>query len=158
MKSPAQTGYTLIEILVVMVIMGILFTAGYVNLRDYARAQTLTAVARSLVTDLHSAEENANAGDKPSGCNGVLNGYQFNVISSTTYELDAFCTGGNVQVKPVILPADLTISAPVPNPVVFKSIAEGTNIASGATATIIITQTSTKNTRTITIGANGSIQ
>jgi prepilin-type N-terminal cleavage/methylation domain-containing protein len=154
-----KQGYTLVELLIVIVIIGILFSVGYVNFQDYSRQQTLLAAVRSVVVDLHTAQEFAISGNKPTTCVTLLDGYKFNVTSGTTYELDAYCTpNSNISVKQVTVPSGITISNPNPNPILFKALAQGTNIASGATASIVITQTLTGKTRTITIGPNGNVQ
>jgi type II secretion system protein H len=157
-KSITTKGYTLIEILIVFVIVGILFTIGYSSFQDYSRQQALLNVVRSIQTDLRSAQESAIAGNKPAGCSVLLNGYQFSVTSANTYEIDANCTSNRIQVKTITLPAGITIANPNPNPVVFKALAQGTNIAKNASASVVITQTLTGKTRTITIGANGNVQ
>src|SRR5258708_6352278 len=153
-----KSGYTLIEILIVLVIIGLLFTAGYANFRNYARQQALTGAARALQLDLRTTQEYANAGNKPSSCDStnLLNGYQFNVTSNSTYEIDAVCTQGNVQIKQITLPAGITISTPNPNPIIYKSLAQGTNIVTGTSASIILSQQATGNRKTVTIGANGN--
>ncbi|SRR5258708_7868791 len=150
-------GYTLIEILIVLAITGILFTIGYNSFQDYSRQQALVAAARSMQTDLRQAQESAIAGTKPTGC-VTLNGYQFNVLTSSTYEIDANCTNNVIQIKLSSLPVGLTVATPNPNPIIFKSLAQGTNIPLANTATITITQTSTQNVRNVTIGSNGNIQ
>lgn len=156
--SKACQGYTLIEILVVVAILALLFTVGYSNFQAYSQRQALVSLGRQITIDLRSAQESAVAGDITSSCSGLLNGYQLKVNSGTTYEIDALCTGGTVQTKAVTISPGITISTPNPNPIIFKSLAQGTNIVGGANATIVMTQTATGNTRTITIGANGSIQ
>jgi prepilin-type N-terminal cleavage/methylation domain-containing protein len=154
-----KNGYTLIELLIVITIIGILFSAGYLSFLDYSRQQALLSVVRGIQVDMHLAEDYAISGNKPTACNTLLNGYNFNVTSSSSYEVDANCTpNSNFQVKTVTLPAGITISAPVPNPILFKSLAQGTNIAGGGTASIVVTQTLTGKTRTVTIGANGNVQ
>lgn len=154
-----RKGYTLIELIIVIGIVAIIFTFGYTNFQDYSRQQTLLAAVRTVQTDLKSTQESAIAGNKPSSCVSYLNGYQFSVDSSTSYSISANCTPNvNIAVKQVALPSGITISSPNPNPIFFKALAQGTNIASGGSATIVVTQTLTGKTRTIMIGANGSVQ
>jgi type II secretory pathway pseudopilin PulG len=140
-------------------IIGILFTLGYVNFQDYSRQQNLLATARSLQNDLKSAQEAAIAGNKPASCNTYLNGYKFSVDSNTSYSIIANCTPNiDIVTKQVNLGSGVTISAPNPNPIFFKALAQGTNIVSGGTASILLTQTLTGRTVTVTIGANGNVQ
>lgn len=153
-----KEGYTLIEILMVIAISGILFTIGFLGFQSYSRQQNLIATVRAVQTDIKLTKQNAISGNVPATCNAFLNGYQFNVTSSTTYNIDAFCTANKVTVKTVTLPADFTISSPNPNPITFKSLAQGTNIANGSSTNLVITQKSTGKTVTITIGAGGNVQ
>src|SRR5437762_5518928 len=103
-----KKGYTLIEILVGLSIIGILFAVGYLNFRDYARRQAVVAASRALKSDLRLAQEQALAGQKPTGC-GTLNGYQLNITSTTAYEIDAVCDVGNViAVKNITTPTGIT--------------------------------------------------
>src|SRR5260221_14673708 len=150
-------GYTLIELMIVLVITSILFTVGYNAFQDYSRQQALLAAVRGIQTDLRSAQESAAAGTKPANCT-TLNGYQFKVVSQSSYEIDAFCTNNVIQVKVTTLPQDLIIRTPSPNPIIFKSLAQATNVAAVGSATIIITQNSSQNTRGIVVGSNGNIQ
>lgn len=168
--SKACKGYTLIELLVVIAIIGILSAIGFNNFQDYTRQQQLLAAVRSTRTAILSARESAVAGTKPSTCMATdpidttkvidhLTAYLFRVILPNKYRTDLSCTvTGNIAGTPVTLPAGITISAPVPNPIRFKALGQGTNIPSGGSATITITQTATGNIRTITIGENGDIQ
>lgn len=152
-------GYTLIELLIVIAIVAILFTIGYVSFRDYSQEQSLLSAVRTIRTDVLSTKELALSGDKPSTCNTILNNYKFSITSGTTYSITANCSpNDDISVKDVTVPAGFTLTAPTPNPITFKVLADGTNIALGATASILVTQTSTGNSRAITIGGNGDIQ
>ncbi len=167
-------GYTLVELLVVIAIIGILFTIGFNNFQDYTRQQQLIALQRSIRTDILTAQQGATSGTKPAGCvnssdsndpNYRLNSYQFRVMPPATYEIEANCLVNGalstITVDTVTIPVGatgFTISAPSVNPIIFKLLGQGTNIPTGGSTSIIITQTSTGNTRTITIGTNGNIQ
>lgn len=142
----------------VIAISGILFTIGFLGFQSYSRQQNLIAIVRAVQTDLKLTKQNAISGNIPAGCNALLNGYQFNVTSSTSYKIDAYCTLNKVTIKTVTLTSDFTISTPNPNPITFKSLAQGTNIGSGASANLVITQKSTAKTVTLTIGASGNVQ
>lgn len=164
-KPPAylktNSAYTFIEILVALTIVSLLFGIGYVSFRDFSRRQALNGTARSIVGDLRLAQEQAISGRKPSDlfCNppNYLDGYNFRVVSAQNYVLEASCSGGNVQTKSVTIASDISLSVPSPNPILFKSVAQGTNI-SGASATVTLTQAGTANTRAITISAAGEIK
>ena len=155
-----KKGYTFIEILVALTIVGLIFGIGYVNFRDFARRQALTGMARSVMGDLRLAQGQALSGKKPSAavCNSPnkLNGYNFRVNSASSYQIEAACSGGNIVTKSVTLPADISISTPSPNPILFKILGEGTNLS--ANATITLTQAGTSNTRVVTVTSGGEIK
>lgn len=155
----SKNGYTLIELLIVFALTGILFTIGYISFLDYSRQQNLISFVRTVQSDLKTTQESAIAGNKPSGCDTYLNGYQFLVDSTTSYTISANCTPStNIIIKQVNAPSGYTLTAPNPNPIIFKSLASGTNISGSGTASIVIKQTITGNTRTITVGANGDVK
>jgi prepilin-type N-terminal cleavage/methylation domain-containing protein len=159
-------GYTLIEILVAMTIIGILFGVGYVSFRDFSRRQTLNGVAKEIQGDLRLAQGDALSGQKPDDvrCNSpnTLESYSFNVYSASEYKIEADCLMAGaptvVAVKDVNLPAGVSISTPSPNPIKFKILGQGTNIASGENAQLTLSQTGTTNQVTITISSGGEIK
>ena len=160
-----NTGYTLIEILVALTIIGLLFGFGFVSFRDFSRRQIVIGTADKIRGDLRLAQSQANSGQKPDdiGCTSpsVLDSFGLNVISETEYTIEAHCAGAistTVDIKTVTLSTDLSITTPSPNPINFKVLGEGTNIPSVGTATITITQLGTSNTATVTVTGGGKIQ
>lgn len=160
----AKKGFTLIEILVGLTIISILFAVGYLNFRDFSRRQAIAGAAKLLLGDITLAEQQALSGQVPAdtNCTGtnVLNGYDFQVVSTTEYWIIADCTGGppSKPTKDVTLPSGIFISTPNPNPILFKVLGMGTNIPTGVTATITLTQTATTNTAQVIVGSGGRIQ
>ena len=55
-----RNGYTLIEILVALTIIGLLFSFGYVSFRDYSRRQAVSDAVKTMQGDLRLAEGDAN--------------------------------------------------------------------------------------------------
>jgi len=160
-------GYTLIEILIGLTIIGLIFGFGYVSFRDFSRRQTLIGTAKAVQGDLRLAQALAAAGQKPTDaddplslCKGVntLDGYGFKVYSAIEYKIEAYCTGGTIVNKDVNLSPEITISTPSVNPIKFKILGMGTNIAAGETTTITLTQAGTNSQLVVTIGAGGEIK
>lgn len=158
MRQRFVNGYTLIEILVSLSIIGLLFSFGYVNFREFQRRQSVLGIARQLKGDIRFAQQSAISGDKPDStvsgytncvAPNVLNGYYFR-SSGTSYTIEANCSiPGNpvtvsVTVKTTTLPTDvsLSVSSGSPNPILFKSLGQGTNIATGSQVTVTITDAS----------------
>jgi len=152
-----KNGYTLIEILVALTIIGLLFSFGYVSFRDFSRRQTISGVAKNIQGDLRLAQGNAITGQKPVGCNTTLDTFGFRVLTTASYAIEANCGATTVSVKSVSLPAGVSISTPTPNPLLFKILGQGTNL--GATDwALILTQTGTGNTVTVTVTSGGEIK
>ncbi len=161
-SGKSMKGYTLIEILVALSIIGILFGFGYISFRDFSRRQALAGAAKSLQGDLRLTQEQALAGQKPDDpfCNSpnLLDSYGLEVISSSEYKIEIFCTGGSFETKDVLMPSDITISTPSVNPIKFKAIGQGTNIPANSSVDVILTQKGTNSQVTVTIGSGGQIQ
>lgn len=156
-----RKGYTLIELLVGLAILGLIFGVGYANFRDYSRRQAVVSAERDLRSDLRLAQEQALAGQKPAGCNVVLNAYKFKILSSTQYEIDANCAGGDIVVKAVTLPGTITFTSPAgPFPFVinFKVLGVGTDLPSGTSVTITLKQSQTGAIKTLIINYTGEIR
>lgn len=154
-------GYTLIELLIGLSIIGIIFSFGFVSFREFSRRQALNGAKKILIGQLRVAQELALSGEKPNDpfCNSPnsLKGYNFRAVSNINYTIEASCTGGDVETKNTLLDGDITISAPSTNPILFKVLGQGTNIDTDDT-TITLTQTITGNTREIVITKSGEIQ
>lgn len=161
-KSVNRAAYTLIEILVGLSIIGLLFGVGYVGFRDFSRRQALSGTAKKIQGDLRLAQQQAMSGKKPadSRCNSpnTLDTFSFYVYSTSSYRIEANCSGGNVTIRDTSLPAGVTISAPSVNPVKFKVLGQGTNLTSGTSTSFNITQTGTPNQATVTITDGGEIR
>ncbi len=162
-----SSGYTLVEILVALTIVGLIFGIGYVNFRDFSRRQALAGVVRKIKGDLRVAQEDATSGQKPNDpfnrcvdptdvTKPLLNGYNFSVLNAQTYVIQAACSGGTVEVKRVQISSDISISMSSPS-ILFKILGQGTNI--GATpASITLTQAGTNSQAVITVSSGGEIK
>jgi prepilin-type N-terminal cleavage/methylation domain-containing protein len=151
-------GYTLIEILVGVSIIGLIFSFGYVSYRDFARRQALLGTARGIKGDLRLAQEQALSGKKPASVacagEGSLNGYDFYTDSATSYLIQANCAGGLVDDKAVEINSEISLVA-IPDRFTFKVIGKGTSLTGAATITL--TQNVTGNTQIITVSPEGKI-
>ncbi len=158
-------GYTLIEILVGLTIIGLLFGVGSVNFRDFSRREALKGAVKQIQGDLRLTQSLASSGEKPisSSCNSpdLLDSYGFRVSSaSSNYSIEAYCTGSltAVNIKTVTIPSGITVSNPNPNPIKFKVLGQGTNISAGSSAVITVTQAGTNSQATVTVTSGGEIR
>lgn len=151
------SGFTLLELLIVIMIMGLLFGVGLANYRDFARRQSLLGISRKIKGDLRLAQQLAITGNKPTDC-VVLEGYQFNWVSSTNYQIEALCSNSIYAVMTVDdIFGNTSMSAPSPDPLLFRVLANGTNITASLTATITLTQAGFGNSAVITVTSAGDI-
>ncbi len=161
-NSKNLRAYTLIEILVGLTIIGLLFSFGYVGFRDFARRQALAGTIKKLQGDLRLSQAMALSGQKPDSllCTGsnVLTSIDFKINSQTQYSVEANCTGGIVGIKTVNIASGITVSTPTPNPISFNVLGRGTNIPSGGSAAITLTQAGTNKQSNITITWGGEIK
>lgn len=157
-----ESGYTLIEILVGLTIIGLLFGLGYVNFRDFSRRQSIAGAAKKIQGDLSLTQQLALSGQKPEDikCNppNLLGSYDFRILPPNEYVIDANCTGGIVNSKDVTVSPDITISSSGGNTISFKVLGQGTNIESGQRITLTLTQAGTNNTSSIVVEAGGNLQ
>jgi len=152
-----KSGYTLIEILVSLTIIGIVFGFGYASYRDFSRRQALKDAAKIVQGDLRFAQENAIAGQKPAGCSTTLVGYNFNVYSTSAYRIEADCGSTTITVKDVTVPSDITLVIPSLNPLLFKVLGQGTNIGS-SNWELLLNQTGTLNQAKVIVTSGGEIK
>lgn len=137
-----SAGYSLLELLVVVSIMGIVFAGGFASYRDYQRRQNLESIVRLVRGDLRLAQEYALAGKKPTDAGNPcltssLIGYAFDrgggTYGNSSYTIKAVCGNGDYTVKLVDFYADFpTIQLQPYNPgnvLVFKVLGRGTNCA-----------------------------
>lgn len=98
------SGFTFLELLIVISIMVLFFGLGFANFRDYQSRQKLTSAQRVIKADLRYAQEQALAGIKPGVSCDILNGYKVEYVSRTRYSVSANCnTNEDFLVKTVDL-------------------------------------------------------
>jgi len=151
-------GYTLIEMLVTLMIMGILFSVGYAGFRDFSRRQYVTNAVNQVKANLRLAQQKAISGEKHcTNPNETLNGYLFNVTNPSTYTIASACSGGDVVINSYTIPEGVSMSVTGTNPILFRSVAQGTNLGAEG-ATITFSYPGTSNTPIVTISASGGIK
>lgn len=160
-----KSGFTLVEILVVIVIMSIIMTLGSVQFREFSRRQVTASAKRQMLADIRSAQSDASSGRKPEGCTGSLLGYGFRVTGTTgpaAYEVFARCSQGtgpqDFTTISSRLPDGISITLPSVNPIIFKPLAQGTNLSAATTVTINITSSLASITESLVIRATGEIR
>lgn len=148
-------GFTLLELIVVMMVVGLLLMFGYSNLREFNRRKLVVNGGRAILTDLRFAQSSASSGIKPSGCAGDLVGYEFDYVgsSSITYRVSAICDS-NVEVRTNKLPEVLEVNFES-DPVIFYPLQGG---VSGAGSITVSSNQLTDYESAVSINAEGEIK
>ncbi|MBI4029221.1 MAG: prepilin-type N-terminal cleavage/methylation domain-containing protein [Candidatus Blackburnbacteria bacterium] len=147
-----KSGYTLLEVLIVLVIITTLFFGGYTAYREFSRRQALQNFYKELVVSSALAREKALSGEKPSGCNGNLVGYQMS-FDSSTYSISAVCNSV-VSVTTYSIPSGIVVSGFTNY--TYKVLGKGTTLTDSLSVTL--TQSSTGKTINATISREGVMQ
>ena len=109
-------GYSLIEVLIAVTIIGILTGSSLVGYNRFQGRQGLKSAGEQLVSDLRLTQQKALSGEKPDNwCNGsgqTLAGWGLEFITPlTTYKIQAICSDVSVNPstdKTIILPNSVT--------------------------------------------------
>lgn len=109
-------GYSLIEVLVAVTIIGILTGSSLVGYNRFQGRQGLKSAGEQLVSDLRLTQQKALSGEKAAGwCQGLtdsLTGWRLIFTSAAVYDIRGVCSSGTTIVfKSITLPNSATKSA-----------------------------------------------
>lgn len=148
-----RVGYTLIELLVGISVIGIIFGIGFASYREFSRRQVLAQAASNLRSNLRLAQQKALAGEKPTGCTETLLGYTVSVTSSS-YSVYADCTTQDPPAETRNF-SGITVTTGT-GTILFKILGQGTNL--GGDRAITLKQTQGGATAVITVTPSGEIR
>jgi prepilin-type N-terminal cleavage/methylation domain-containing protein len=149
-----SSGFTIIELLVVLFIMTTLLGTGIAGFREFNRRQKTVTVRGEIVSALRFAQSEASSGNR-AGCLGDFEGYSFN-INSSQYTIQVSCSGGNITVRTEAVDEGVDINISGTMPVTFLPLAGGTDLASGTETTILITAQGSQEA--VVINSQGKIK
>ncbi|KKS77647.1 MAG: hypothetical protein UV74_C0013G0164 [Candidatus Woesebacteria bacterium GW2011_GWB1_43_14] len=149
-----SSGFTIIELLIVLLIMATLIGTGVAGFREFNRRQKVMTTKNALVSALRFAQSEAASGNR-AGCVGVFGGYLFN-INPSNYTISASCDGGNVVVRNVELDEGVVVSVSGDFPIIFLPLAQGVDIPAGTESLITISAQGSEEI--ITINSQGKIK
>jgi type II secretion system protein H len=128
-------GFSLVELMVVLIVAGILFTIGYTSMGSYTRTQRLSGAARTLEGDIHNAVAIANA---------QRSAYRI-VFSAGSYQVQQASPTNTIQTRQ--MPTGVTVAA----------TDTARFFAWGLASPTTITLTNAYGTKTLRILANGRV-
>lgn len=154
------SGYTLIELMVVMMIMVLLFSLGFANYRDFQRRKQVESVARQIKSDLELIRSKALSGEKSdAGCD-TLNGYSL-TTNASGYNLHMRCDAADDSylVKQVNLSQTGTTVNICGPPIYFNVLGRGisSSIYICTCQGVEVTQTGTSDTACVGVTETGEI-
>ncbi|MBU0619063.1 prepilin-type N-terminal cleavage/methylation domain-containing protein [Patescibacteria group bacterium] len=92
-----KKGFSFIELLVTISLMGLILGLVLVNFGGFNKAKLLSTAADQLVVDLRLVASQAASADKPESCKSPTDlefeGYQAEIMSATAYQISAVCDG-----------------------------------------------------------------
>lgn len=166
-------GYTILELLIVIVSMTLLFGIGFANFRQYQKRQKLEAVARQVLADLRWTQEQALAGVKPNSTpdnpcetpGSILLNYSFVRSNPSTYHIEATCTAGSyiakgdvdLQASGIQMSVFLPPTIP-PNRLQFLPLGKGVENLNSGYSEMTLTQVASGATRVIRVTTGGEIR
>jgi Tfp pilus assembly protein FimT len=153
-------GFTVIELLIVVVTMVLLFTIGFANFRGTQKRQELSSATQKIKTDLRYVQELALSNrSKPATCT-LLRGYKLKYVDSKSYKIYANCNSGASTTDIELDTNKIDISNKFPDvtfssfsDIIFLTLGRGVETSSN----IVITVTNSTGSQTITITKGGEI-
>jgi len=161
-----QIGFTLIEILVVISIIGLLVTLGISAYSEFNRRQTLDQAAKNIVNELRYIQSKASSGDKgpvvsPPTCTESLTGWYFQIINvspANQYRTYGKCGVTEFSEKFTDLPANLKFVAPAAGTkILFKPLNLGIDQNVDITIQYGLIGTDVTRQKTISVTTGGTI-
>lgn len=160
MKLPnSDTGFTLVELLVVASLVGILFSVGIAKYSEFNRRQAIEQSGLDIKNNLRLAQNKAFTGEKDSACTDarLLDGWYMGFTSST-YQIYGCCGGCaapglQFSLSTIDLSGkNITITAYPSFPIRFRPLGQG--VENSGTITI----SGSGGSRSIIVTASGEIQ
>ncbi len=153
-----QTGFTLIELMVVMSITAILSGTGFIAFGEIQQQQLLKKTVKQIRIGLNEAKVKAFYGTKPASCtNGKFEGSRFVTnADGKSYSVSILCSDADNSevINQTQLDSGVTLT---PNTsITFNSLNQGTDLPlSGATLTVTV---GSDKTAFITVTPTGEIE
>ena len=157
LKVTKHQGYSLVEIMIVIIIMSFLFVGGFTQYRDFSRRQMLSNAADELRSNLNLTRQLALSGEKEGVCPLLETLLAYKVtFTSTSYSITAVCSTTSPSARTVINLAETVRFTTNPTEIKYNVLGKGVSIT--GSSSIILNQTSTGNNFTLTVNTQGVVQ
>jgi prepilin-type N-terminal cleavage/methylation domain-containing protein len=130
-----KPGFTLIEMVIVVVILMILTGGIFVSFNTYNEQQKVKQAVLTLKSDLRLAQTKAVGGLKPSACSGEFGGYGINFTESS-YLIAPYCSDIIIAEQQTYTFPTGVVFSPVPVTFRFYPLTRGTSLPSDLTMTL----------------------
>ncbi|MGI5826139.1 MAG: prepilin-type N-terminal cleavage/methylation domain-containing protein [Patescibacteria group bacterium] len=168
MNCKKNFGFTLVELLVVVSVIGVLSSLGFISYVNFSRTQIIVQTIDKIISDLHLAQSLASNNQRPidpsnpSNKDGLcgsysLIGYSFLIESTQTYSLAAVCGStppSETEINTVTIPSVVTLG-PVGWKATFKVLRQGVIKTNPNNITVTAFE---KLPREIIVGEGGEIR
>jgi len=155
-KKNLPQGFTLIELMTVIAIVGLLTGSGYLSYRTFQQKEELKASVRETVSDIRYAQSAAISGIKPTSCSGEFESVEID-FNSNGYDINGNCSiSGVSQYKSVVFSSNIVFVEPATDPIIFETPQGKTNLLSDVSVSISHALLSGSN-KIITVSINGNV-
>jgi prepilin-type N-terminal cleavage/methylation domain-containing protein len=153
-SAKQQSGFTIIELLVVIMIIGVLFALSTINLGQAVTNSSLTSITNSLLANLKSQQLLAMTGDAGGTGSQQPQGIYIDPSDYVLFAGSTYSSGSSGNYTVSVSPCSLTTTLPS-NQVVFDVGDGAVNSFSSGNNTITITDQS--ESQVITINEYGAL-
>lgn len=130
-------GFSIIEIVIVIAIVGLLVGVGVPAAREFNRRQTANNFHNEMIADIRNLQTSVASGER-SGCTGNFLGGEISFIQTagrvSAYSLQKVCSGGTTVVLNKVVPESVTVTTnrgTNPANVRFLPLERGTDVGLG---------------------------